>query len=262
MKRQHDVLSAVGFLFPTVVVCWMFLPVYKLRMRIAIGVWSIGWIILFRHVLIPRMGEPLERFFGVVILLSSVSFIAFGLYQLFLAVRSKVGDFKAKNLMEESGQYFAQIETAGKIPEVIDHHMNLKPGEFIGFRGFGTVYEFRTSGISYSEGRFHRSLFGAGGVFRGRSVRDMNETNSPAGMGTLYITNQRVILVGERKQYDRRHDQIITTRVEGKVLSIAVEGLQRPISIKLDNPYIPLGFQRLFREVYLDTPFLPSVGQS
>lgn len=262
MKRQPDFLSAASFFLPTVVICWMFLPAYKLRMRIACGVWSIGWVILFQHLLIPKFGEPLGRIFSGVMLLSSVSFIGFGLYQLFLAIRSKVGDFKAESLMEESGQYFEQIETTGKIPEVIDQHMNLRPGEFIAYRGFGTVYEFRTSGISYSEGRFQRNLFGAGGVFRGKSVRDMNETNLPAGMGTLYITNQRVILVGERKQYDRRLDQIITTRVDGKVLSLAVEGLQRPISIKVDNPYIPLGYQRLLKDFHLDTPFLPSVAQS
>lgn len=259
MNYRYNKLLELGMVMtPTIAVWWLFQAGYSWVARLGTAAWAVGWVWSYQRYIEPMI--PL-RWVGIsksaILMLSVASGMWFLIYYLFRSGKAAVRQEVAEHLASESNEFFVQIQEVGVLPVYQDDSINLRRGEFIVYREEGPILEYRVSGISFSEGKAYRGWNGS--FTRSRSQKDLTERLTETGFGTLYITNERVIVLGDKFTLSKQLNQVLNMSAQGKRVLLSFEGRNKPVAVLVPNPYIPIGFQRYLNNTYVRTP---EIGRS
>jgi hypothetical protein len=172
----------------------------------------------------------------------------------FLDPRRLIGA-RENSKKRDAEEFFAFMGTQEDLP-VIEARVDLHPNEFIVFQERCNHLEYRTSGKSWSKTRSHKA-FMSGWISQSQTQRDQTEELSATSRGTAYITNFRVLFIGEKRSFEKYHGDVLSTSPGGENIVIHFRGRTKPIALSLKNPYIWDGWHRFLRHANVYEPKIP-----
>lgn len=243
-KPMSLALLASLVLAGPVMVWQLFVSRYSLVARIGFGLWS-----LFLYAIGLKYLPPWLLAVG------TASIVVGGLVALGSLLWGSVLEVHASWRQEDARKAFELTLATQVLPSLEDDSFQRRELEFLTHRLESTLHEHRTSGASTSIG--YRNWMS--GRLQSRSQRDMDERLYPISKGLLFVTNQRIIFVGDKRSVTIDHNKVLSGRIDNGCLILSREN-GKPIVVSTScNPYELMLFHRLFRTYSIFTPNLAGV---
>jgi hypothetical protein len=156
----------------------------------------------------------------------------------------------------EAIQYFKQINEIGETPVVETEDSILDHQEHLVWEENAHYLELSPSGFSRSRSRTY-SGFLSGYISRTETKRDTTETFKETSRGKVYITNKRILFLGDKRSLDQNLGNIIKVDVNSSAVTVHIRGRAKPIALQVRNPYIWEGWQRFLKVANLRSRIIP-----
>ena len=181
-----------------------------------------------------------EQFITALIWIVVISFlITLGLMMYYVLVESqeKAAEIVAsKNLREEAMQWAAKAEAnGGFIPLAVD--IALRADEAVFFKSFSCLYEVRAIRVTNHVGAHYRVTQRIG-VGSARSVSESHDEWRPISTGTLYITNQSVLFVGDQQSRMVEIKKIVSVKNTDSIIEVVSDNRVKSMRFTVSNGLI------------------------
>ena len=141
-----------------------------------------------------------------------------------------------RSVMEEAKQWADKVDANnGFLP--IDVPIALKQDEAAFYKTFSCLYEVRAIRVTNHLGAGYR-VSKRIGVAGGQSVSESHDEWRPISTGTLYITNRRVVFVGEKQSRTIDLKNVVSVRNSDSMLELVSESRAKSMRFTVDNGLI------------------------
>lgn len=188
-------------------------------------------------------------------LIGTIFMVFGGMLACFRVLWSALHEARAASAQDQARTLVENVLASKMLPVVEDDSLQMILDEFLSHRVACVLHEHRTSGASISMG--YRNWFS--GRLLTRSQRDMNEELYPVAKGILFISNQRIVFVGDKRSASIAHNTVLAARISGPFLVINRNNGKPFVFAPRANVYELLMFHRLFHTYAIHTPNLPEV---
>jgi hypothetical protein len=162
---------------------------------------------------------------------------------------------KVRTQTAEACSYVADVNHARAFPTVWMQNVNSQKGEFGLLGQASTQYETKTK--SYRLGAGTRVKVGKLPLYLGGSKYFSYEDLVPAADGDLYLSNQRVIFLSDKRSTTIALKDVIGIDAGAGSITIHSSKRQKPLTFTVSNPAIWSLLIKVVSGEKLDTPNLP-----
>ena len=162
---------------------------------------------------------------------------------------------KARSQTAEACSYVADANHARAFPTVWMQNVNSQKGEFGLLGQASTQYETKTK--SYRLGAATRVKVGKLPLYLGGSQYFSYEDLVAAGAGDLYLSNQRIIFLSDKRSTTIALKDVIGIDAGTDSITIHSSKRQKPLIFAVNNPAIWSLLVKVASGEKLDTPNLP-----
>ena len=159
-------------------------------------------------------------------------------------------------VLNEFTSYIRTIEAQGRLPQVTDPDFHTQEGEFIVLAQHGsTMREVRAARVTGGAG----TRIKIGGIplyLGGAQSRPLDEIRETAN-GTLYLTNQRLVFIGDKRTLNAPFDKILSVTNSPAGITVHQSARSQPVSFTVSNPLIWDGVYGILNILRPESPQLP-----
>lgn len=192
----------------------------------------------------------MDLFFGIVVLLV----IAWAVSGVFRKASAQSDDAATAEVAKQQFvSFLEEVEKTRSLPVVSDPEFITLPGEFLTLRHQGAkMLEYRVTRRSAGFGT--RLKIGVVPLYLGTSKSVPVDELREVAQGTLYLTNQRLVFVGDARTYAVPLDDILS--IDNGTDWIRVDSSRRgkPVMFSVANGYFWDGIFKLLVKLRLETP--------